>query len=308
MRTLLVGAGEVGSKHLAALAATPGFDVAAVADPAQRRSFLAVPLFAGHHAALRTIRPELVIVATPPGNALDIARDAARTGATVLVEKPVTTRPADLAHRAGDERIHVAFQPHFAPGLAELLAHPPGTVRRAEVLLTCRRDPHYYRGWRQSAATAGGVLHQQAIHGLALALRLLGHHQISSCRASVARWRQLAETEDRVQADLIFHGGQTLTIAARVDAEGPARHEITLHDAVGHLWHVRGRNLEAGLGPTTEAPTHQALRQQMYQALRAVHHRQPAHPCLFPLPALRHPLEVIEHVYRHAHHRSAPAA
>ena len=242
MRTLLVGAGEVGAKHLAALADAHGFDVTAVAEPTLCRSSLGVPLFAGHHAALRTLRPELVIVATPPGT----ARDAARTGATVLVEKPVTTRPADLAHRAGDERIHVAFQPHFAPGLAELLARPPECVRQAEVILHCRRDPHYYRGWLRRAGTAGGVLHQQAIHGLALALRLLGHRQITRCRATVVRWRQLAETEDRVHADITFDSGQTLTIAARVDDEGPARHEITLRDAAGHLWHVAGRNLEAG--------------------------------------------------------------
>jgi hypothetical protein len=39
----------------------------------------------------------------------------------------------------------------------------------------------------------------------------------------------------------------------------------------------------------------------MYTAVLDAADGQPAHPCLFPLKALRRPLEVIDRVYRDAH-------
>jgi predicted dehydrogenase len=305
-RVLLVGAGEVGAKHLDALAAAEGVYVAGIADPAPHRPVPpGIPLFAGWRSALATLGPDLVVVAAPPGVALTAARDAAGTGAVVLVEKPTTLHSADLAPQPGDERIFVAFQPHFAPGLAALLDNAP-MVEHAEVILACRRDRGYYHGWRRSWATAGGVLHQQAIHGLALALRLLPG-EVVTARAIVRRRRGWAEPEDHTTAHLVFTGGRSLRMDARVDYTGPARHEVVLHLADGSRLHVRGRNLEAGLGDPTTAPTHRILRRTMYQAVAEVAARHRQHPCLFPLAALRRPLEVIDHVYRDAVdvHRSA---
>lgn len=299
-RVLLVGAGEVGTKHLAALADAPGLAVAAVADPDPRTEVPpGIPLFASYRAALRAVMPDLVVVAAPPGTALAAARGAAQTGAAVLVEKPCTTDPAALAPwRTGDGRIFVAFQPHFAPGLGALLAEPPAVVR-AEVLLAVRRDPGYFRGWRRTYATAGGVLHQQAIHGLALALRLVPG-DVKAVEAEVVHCRGLAETEDRVTAAITLSGGATVHIDARVDHHGPPAHELVLHLADGRRLHVRGRNLEAGLGEPVAAPTHEALRRATYAAVLDAAEGRPAHPCLFPLTALRRPLEVIDLVYRDA--------
>ncbi|MFF5440047.1 Gfo/Idh/MocA family protein [Streptomyces achromogenes] len=298
-RVLLAGVGEVGAKHLAALADTHGVMVAGVADPAPHSDVpRGVPVFASWRAALKSLAPDLVVVATPPGAALTVARDAARAGAMVLVEKPVTTDPAVLTPRPGDERIFVAFQPHFAPGLDHLLGSPPAVVR-ADVMLAVRRDPGYFRGWRRAYATAGGVLHQQAIHGLALALRIVPG-DVEAVDADVAHRRGLAETEDRVTAVVTLTSGTTVHIDARVDHSGPAAHELALHLADGRLLQVRGRNLEAGLGTPATAPTHEELRRAMYAAVLDAADGRPPHPCLFPLMALRRPLEVIDHVYRDA--------
>lgn len=298
-RVLLVGAGEVGAKHLAALAHAPGLAVAGVADPAPQTQVPGgVPVFASWRPALRAVAPDLVVVAAPPGTALTAARDAAAAGAAVLVEKPAATDPAALAPRPGDGRIFVAFQPHFAPGLARLLAYPPAVVR-AEVLLAVRRDPGYFRGWRRTYATAGGVLHQQAIHGLALALRLLPG-AVENIDATVAHRRGLAETEDQVTAAVTLASGATVHVDARVDHNGPPGHELVLHLADGRRLEVRGRNLEAGLGELAVAPTHEELRRAMYAAVLDAADGRDAHPCLFPLTALRRPLEVIDRVYRDA--------
>ncbi|GAA3733335.1 Gfo/Idh/MocA family protein [Salinactinospora qingdaonensis] len=299
-RVLLVGAGEVGTKHLAALAGTSGVVVTGVADPAPHAEVpWGIPVFTSWRAALSALHPDLVVVATPPGTALGVAREAATSGAAVLVEKPATTTPALLAPRQGDERIFVAFQSHFAPGLCELLADPP-TIERIEVWLAVRRDPGYFRGWRRTYATAGGVLHQPALHGLALALRLL-KGDIETLSAEATHRRELCESEDRVVAEITLTNEQTLHIDAKVDHLGSPRHEILLRRADGQRLRVRGRNLEAGLGAREAAPTHEELRRWMYAAVLDVAGGHPAHPCLFPLSALRRPLEVIDHVYRHAH-------
>jgi hypothetical protein len=117
-----------------------------------------------------------------------------------------------------------AFQPHFAPGLHGLFIQPPPVVR-AEVRLAVRRDPGYFRGWRRTYANAGGVLHQQAIHGLAMALRLMPG-QVETVDATAVHRRGLAETEDHVTADIRLTGGKTMHIDARVDHQGPPRHEL----------------------------------------------------------------------------------
>ncbi|MDT0489742.1 Gfo/Idh/MocA family oxidoreductase [Streptomyces griseus] len=298
-RVLLIGSGEVGTKHAKALMRADGLELVAVADPAPAVAPPAgVPLLEGWGGALSRFGPDLVVVATPPGTALNAARTAARGGATVLVEKPVTLDPAHLTPVAEDARIFVAFQPHFAPGIAELLRQRP-TVRRAEVTLVCRRDRAYYRGWRTRYATAGGILHQQAIHGLALALRLLPATAIASCTTTVDRVRRWAESEDRITTMTTFADDTVLTVDAQVDSDEERRHEVTLHLDDGQRLHIRGRNLEAGLGDPSSAPGDLELRQAMYRALPSdgtspAHH----HSSLFPLSELRRTLEVIDRVYR----------
>lgn len=299
-RILLVGAGEVGAKHLLALAGLGAHrQLVGVADPSPSALLPAgVPVLDDWKTALDRLEPDAVIVATPPGIALQVARAAAVRGARVLVEKPATLDAAQLDPRPGDERVFVAFQPHFAPGVPGLLANPPA-VTRAEVILGCRRDRPYYRGWRTRWDTCGGVLHQQAIHGLALALRILHTAPPLSCTAAVRRDRGWADSEDQVTADLVFAGGRSLRIDARVDSPDRPFHHMTLHRADGARLHVRGRNLEAGVGDPAAAPSHLVLRQAMYEAWLMTSLHRP-HPALFPLRGLRRTLEVIDHVYASA--------
>lgn len=306
-RVLLIGAGQVGRQHLAALAATAELAVVGIAEPAPLPAALVAgaPVFTEHRRALATVRPELVVVATPPGVSLRIAREAAATGARVLVEKPVVIDPDELQPDVLDARIAVAFQPHFAPGLAELLTDPP-TITRARVVLSCRRDAHYYRGWRARWASAGGILHQQAIHGLALALRLLPEVIPTCCTATVEHRRQLGEAEDRVQATIGFGDGRELVLDCRVDSDDPPRHEVHLTCASGRVLSVTGRNLEAGLGQDAAAATPTELRAALYRAL--IDRGGDPRPCLFPLSELRPVLEVIAGVYRAARGRVRAAA
>ncbi|MEN8653710.1 hypothetical protein ABCR94_24670 [Streptomyces sp. 21So2-11] len=91
----------------------------------------------------------------------------ARGAATVLVEKPATLHPAALEPAPEDTQIFVGFQPHFAPGIAQLLHQAP-EVRRAAVRLVCRRDLAYYQRWRTRYAKAGTGDPRSAPSNLAL--------------------------------------------------------------------------------------------------------------------------------------------
>lgn len=299
-RLLLVGAGEVGAQHLQALAGLGAHrQLVGIADPSPSALLPAgVRVLDDWKVALDQLEPDAVIVATPPGTALQVARAAAARGARVLVEKPATTDATQLDAQPGDDRIFVAFQPHFAPGVPGLLANPPA-VARAEVVLDCRRDRPYYRGWRSRWDTCGGVLHQQAIHGLALALRLLPEVAPVSCTAAIRRDRGWADSEDQVTADLELAGGRSLRIDARVDSPDRPYHHVLLYLADGHWLRVRGRNLEAGLGDLDAAPSHLVLRQAMYEAWLMTSLHRP-HPSLFPLAELRRTLDVIDLVYASA--------
>jgi predicted dehydrogenase len=315
-RALLVGLGEVGQQHLDALTRTPGVHIVGIVEPRPLPPTVAVglPRFAEHRAALAALSPDLVVVAIPPVISLPIAREAAATGARVLVEKPVVIDPADLDPPPGagadDEAISVAFQPHFAPGLADLLTARP-TIARATVVLAWRRDAAYYRGWRATWSSAGGVLHQQAIHGLALALRLLDSPAPVTCVGHRHHRRGLSDAEDQVAATLTLAGGVPLRLDCRVDHPGPPYHHMHLDLVDGRRLSITGRNLEAGLGTAHRAPTHRDLRIALYQALLATSPAVPGgprqHPCLFPLRALCPVLEVIDCVYRTVS-RCRPAA
>lgn len=250
-RVLLVGFGEVGCKHFAVLKTMPRVRVVGVveADPARASSVQGGRVFRDHRRALLETRPDVAVVATPPNVSLMIARDCAQYGCGVLVEKPVVLRPEALersAEQGWAGRAFVAFQSHFAPGITDLLKNPPrSSVTRANVSLRCARDSDYYRGWRASHATAGGVLHQQAIHGLALAMRIVpSTDHVADVETATTHRRGFKEQEDRIESRVAFASGCELIITADVDSHAPARHTLEVELASRDRILVTGRNLE----------------------------------------------------------------
>ena len=99
VRLALIGAGTIGKRHLEAIASTPAARLVAIADPVAENRDLAAGCgaegFADFDAMLDAIRPDGVIVATPTEHHLAPAAAALRTGAHVLVEKPITATLAE---------------------------------------------------------------------------------------------------------------------------------------------------------------------------------------------------------------------
>ncbi|MGH3624176.1 MAG: Gfo/Idh/MocA family protein [Sciscionella sp.] len=279
---LLIGLGHIGAKHLGTLRTFDELTICGIveqrAEVLETTDLRGIPQFRDVTKALAATRPDLAIVATPPNVALTIATVCARHGATVLVEKPVVVDVEQ--HRAAIRKLEpypvfVAFQPHFARGIAALLGrehwHQDAGLR-VLITLDCRRHRHYYSGWRAHYDSAGGVLHQQAIHAIALAMRFWPvDDPIAMCRVVIINRRPWKTIEDEVHASVVFQSGRELQIAASVDSLARDRHTLILLASSGEAAVINGRNLERGVlgsGPRDDQ-THEALRASLYRALLA---------------------------------------
>jgi predicted dehydrogenase len=111
IRAALVGAGNIARAHLAALRGLPGVECAAVCDrsaamaESTAEAFGVAAWFTDFSRLLGEAHPDVVHVTTPPESHHALARAALEAGAHVIVEKPVTTRAAEL-----DELIALAHE------------------------------------------------------------------------------------------------------------------------------------------------------------------------------------------------------
>lgn len=123
IRVAVVGAGDFGRRHIAALAALPEFDLVAVADRNEEAALEAAQLhgtrpFSSLEAILATggiddVGIDAVVIATPPAAHMADLLMALDHGLPVLVEKPVVTSEEDLA---GLESLPAALRRLVLPG------------------------------------------------------------------------------------------------------------------------------------------------------------------------------------------------
>ena len=97
VRVGLIGCGKMGIQHLKAIRAVPGAQVVAIADPATTAESLTgiipanTPVMSDASEMLRTHRPDVVHIVTPPASHAPLAMLALGAGIHVYVEKPFTS-------------------------------------------------------------------------------------------------------------------------------------------------------------------------------------------------------------------------
>jgi myo-inositol 2-dehydrogenase/D-chiro-inositol 1-dehydrogenase len=131
VRIALVGAGRMGSVHLAALRAGTGIELAAIVEPVAsaraRLNGLGVPLYESPSALIADGSAEGVLIAAPSDQHAELVTAFAAAGLAVLCEKPVGVgvEEAAAAHAAA-QRAGVTFQVgywrRFVPELRALRA------------------------------------------------------------------------------------------------------------------------------------------------------------------------------------------
>jgi len=131
VRIALVGAGRMGSVHLAALQAADGVELAGIVEPVAavraRLGDVGVPLFGTPAELIAEARPEGVLIAAPSDQHAELVTIFAASGLAVLCEKPVGvgTEEASAALHAAERHgipFQVGYWRRFVPELRALRA------------------------------------------------------------------------------------------------------------------------------------------------------------------------------------------
>ncbi|OYD08037.1 Gfo/Idh/MocA family protein [Paludifilum halophilum] len=224
----IVGCGHIAKKHVNAIRAVEGAELAAVCDKdPDRLSFWneEVAGFTDMEAMLSAVQLDVVNICTPSGLHPSLTIQAAEAGKHVVVEKPMalTLKDADAMIRACERngvRMAVVHPNRFRPAMRELRkrveAEAFGTFSHANATVRWNRDQEYYdqAPWRGTRAMDGGVLMNQAIHNLDLLLWMMGEvEEVFSYQAT--RLRNI-ESEDTSVSVLRFKNGALGAIEAAV--------------------------------------------------------------------------------------------
>ncbi len=239
----LIGVGMVSSVYASALAdlsKTIRLTGVLGRGPESARAFLAAhPAFedAKTYSDLNEIAadPEVdfAILATPPNARLEPVEVLARAGKHILMEKPVErTLPAartlcEICEAAG-VAFGVTLQHRARPVVAELRGRLGsfGALRAVEISVPWWRPQSYYDapGRGSYARDGGGVLINQAIHTLDLALTFAGPVREVRALSATSAFHAM-ESEDFVVAGLMFEGGVPGSLFATTAAY-PGRGEV----------------------------------------------------------------------------------
>jgi predicted dehydrogenase len=266
----VVGLGMAAQPHMLALrdleAAGRARLVGGFSPSAARREAFAAkwdaPVFESLEALLAAPGLGLVIVLTPPGAHLPVARAAADSGKHLIVEKPleITLARAEalvgLAQRAGIT-LGVVFQHRFRPAALRLkqaiAGGELGQLLACSATIRWWRDAAYFAqpGRGMKARDGGGVLLTQSIHTLDLLLHLAGPVRRLAALVRTSPLRAI-DTEDIAAATLEFANGAIGVLDATTVAEPgfPERIEIAGTGGSAVLvaerleLHIKGRAVE----------------------------------------------------------------
>ncbi|MCZ4607034.1 Gfo/Idh/MocA family oxidoreductase [Streptomyces sp. Lzd4kr] len=277
-RVAVIGTGGIVSgSHLPALRshADRAELVAAVdVDPARLAAFreLAGDGVIGYTSTdemLDAVRPDLVLIGTPPSLHREQTIAALEAGAWVLCEKPLCLSLAEYddiaaAEEASGAYASVVFQHRYGSGAVharELIASGElGAPLVAHCQTTWHRDAAYYAvPWRGRWATeGGGPTMGHGIHQFDLLLHLLGPW--AEIRAMATRLVHDTESEDVSTALVRFESGALATVVNSVlSPHEVSRIRVDCADATVELTHLYGhRNDDWVYTPAPHVPSERA--------------------------------------------------
>ena len=225
LRVGIVGCGTIARSHALSYQNNARVELVGVVDidPARAAAF-AVGYGTTAYGSCRELldqQPDLVSVATPPGNHIEVAVELLASGCSVLVEKPPTTTLADMdvlaaAEKSSSGSIYVVFQHRHGSGARrahDLLRSGALGIPRVVVCETLwyRPDSYFLPEWRGNwAGEGGGPTLGHGIHQIDLLLHLMGPWETVDARA--ARIARPVEFEDVSLAIVMFDSGAAGTV------------------------------------------------------------------------------------------------
>jgi predicted dehydrogenase len=209
IRLGVVGAGHMGSYHVAAIAELVDVRLTAVADLNRRRAEEVAGRYGAaalSDAAQLVGRVDAAIVAVPTAQHQAVARFLLENGVHLLVEKPICpalddARALFLLAKKKNLVLHVGHVERYNGAVQEL-----SRIVRDPILIECRRLGPFSPRVRED-----GVVLDLMIHDLDIAMRLVDEEivQLSAAGASI-----LSDRDDVANVQLRFAGGCIANLTA----------------------------------------------------------------------------------------------
>ncbi|HLL65247.1 MAG TPA: Gfo/Idh/MocA family oxidoreductase [Micromonosporaceae bacterium] len=210
------------------------------------------PFFTDYRAMLAQVRPDVVVIVTPPQTHLAMATDALRSGADLLLEKPPTPTLAEhrqlAATLAETGRVcQVGFQALASPAIAALFAAVRGgdlgeIVGVSAVGAWMRSDAYYQRAawagrrYLGGHPTGDGALANPFAHAVMNCIAVVaaagGDPTAATVAAELYRCRSI-EVEDTACIRVTPRSGPPMVIAVTLCADEEINGDIIVQGTLG---------------------------------------------------------------------------
>jgi predicted dehydrogenase len=229
---------------------TVGIELVALVDPKEIADPPPeVPLFREAGEMLAAVKPDVVIVCTPPATHLPISAAALRAGADVLVEKPPVLNLSEHDELSKVEQetgrvVQVGFQALGSPQLPLLRKQAPCDV---SVVSSWQRDDAY---WNRSAWAGklplDGALRNPFAHAIMQALSINDSEPVLA-EVAWCRTRQQLEVDDTSTLRLTLANGHRILIAATLAGDDYIDGRLKAGEFEGDFRHSDGVSLLGNL-------------------------------------------------------------
>lgn len=240
VRIAVIGAGAMGRNHIRFVTDEPETELVAIADAFEGARATAdaagVPFFLDPAQMMDEVRPDGVIIATPNGLHLSVAREAVGRGIVPLVEKPISddledaerfafeARTAGVPVLVGQHRRHNPFV-QKAKQIIDSGVLGKLTVASFHYMIY-KNDEYFDVEWRRKKG-AGPIL-VNLVHDVDLLRYLIGEPvAIQGMQSSAARG---FETEDSAVVNVRFAGGALASMTISDATASPWNWEATARE------------------------------------------------------------------------------
>ena len=215
----IIGCGSMGREHIENIKSLDGSEITAIADPhpASREESLALlpdqpVVFESYQELLDSNLCDALVISTPNHNHVEVMRQALKTDAHILMEKPLCTRVEDcleLVQLATGRNpiVWVAHEYRYMPPVAEMLRMTlAGAVGRVhQVAIREHREPFYPKvhDWNRFSANTGGTLVEKCCHYFNLMDLVLRERPVLVFASGGQRVNHLDESYGGRKADIL---------------------------------------------------------------------------------------------------------
>ena len=219
IRYALIGCGSMGREHIENIKILDGIEIVALADPhaASREAASAITpgtprVYADYPELLAAGGFDALVISTPNHTHAAVLRDALRTEAHILVEKPLCTRIEDcldMVQLANGRKplVWVAQEYRYMPPVAEMLrmAHAGAVGRIHQVAIREHREPFYPKvdDWNRFSINTGGTLVEKCCHYFNLMDLALGERPLAVFASGAQRVNHLNESYSGLRPDIL---------------------------------------------------------------------------------------------------------